>query len=231
MVKALDLTVETEGVHYVNENQTYVVVSLHEGFADLLAMQNLPLNMVYPAAEELFDWDHLGPYLHASQQPSLSRTSGPSAYRTLLRAGEAASGRGESLAVFPQGSILGIETAFTGGAFRTAEHLGVPVLPVVITGSAGVWDYPFGKELHFGSTVRMEVLPPIAANLAVSSANDLEYEMKERALQATPKPRHYIPARDGWWDDYRFEIDDRFPDLANAVEDHRAGVEKQTTVG
>jgi 1-acyl-sn-glycerol-3-phosphate acyltransferase len=218
----LGLTFETSGLHHIDPTCSYVVLPLHEGFADLLAIQRLPLPMVYAAAEELFEWEHLGPYLRASAQPSISRTNGPQAYRTLLRTGRAASARGESLVVFPQGTLLGIEMAFTGGAFRAAQHLDMPILPVVLTGASKVWDYPFSPRLHFGRSMRMEVLAPVPANLGVATAATLEAEMKSRALNASPGPRRYFPERDGWWDDYRFEIDPQFPEVAMAVAEHRA---------
>jgi 1-acyl-sn-glycerol-3-phosphate acyltransferase len=221
---ALGLTIETSGLHHIDPDRSYVVLPLHEGFADLLAIQRLPLAMVYAAAEELFEWEHLGPYLHASAQPNVSRTNGPQAYRTLLRAGNAATARGESLVVFPQGTVLGIEAAFTGGGFRAAQHLGIPILPVVLTGASTVWDYPFSAQLHFGRTIRMEVLAPVPAHLAVALAVELETEMKDRALSASPGPRRYVPQRDGWWDDYRFEIDPRFSELKRRVEQHRESI-------
>lgn len=221
---ALGLAIETTGLHHVDPSDSYVVLPLHEGFADLLAIQTLPLPMVYAAAEELFDWEYLGAYLQASAQPHVSRTNGPQAYRTLLRAGKTAAARGESLVVFPQGTVLGIETAFTGGAFRAAQHLDMPILPIVLTGSSGVWDYPFSTQIHFGRTVHMEILAPVPARNAVSMAHELETIMKDRAIDASPGPRRYVPERDGWWDDYRFEIDPRFPDLKERVAQHRASL-------
>lgn len=221
---ALGLKLETSGLHHVDPGHSYVVLPLHEGFADLLAIQAIPLSMVYVAAEELFEWEHLGPYLRASDQPGVSRTNGPQAYRTLLRAGAAAKANLESLVVFPQGTILGLETAFEGGAFRAAQRLGIPILPVVLTGASSVWDYPFDTSLHFGRTVRLEVLESVPPHLAVAQASDLEGKMKELALKATPPPRRYVPERDGWWDDYRFEIDSRFPELKEQVEQHRDSI-------
>jgi 1-acyl-sn-glycerol-3-phosphate acyltransferase len=219
---ALNLTVDTSGLHHVDSTRSYVVLPLHEGFADLLAIQHIPLDMVYAAAEELFEWPHLGPYLRASAQPSVSRINGPHAYRTLLRAGKAAAARAESLVVFPQGTVLGIETAFTGGAFRAAQHLDLPVLPVVLTGSSQVWDHPFSTQIHFGKTIHLEVLEPVPGRHAVALSGDIEAEMKDRALAASPGPRRYDPEKDGWWDGYRFEIDPRFADLRERVARHRA---------
>ena len=220
-MKAIDLTVDVYGLEHINTSRSYIVAPLHEGFVDLLALQHLPLEMIYATAEELFGWDHLGPYLHSSRQPCVSRTFGSSAYRAILRAGKQATARKESLVVFPQGTILGIETAFLPGAFKAAEYLDMPVLPVVLTGSANVWDYPFATRLTTGKTVRLEVLPPVPARHAVARARSMENTMKDIALASTPGPRRFVPSRDGWWDSHRYEIDSRFSDLHDALATRR----------
>ncbi len=217
----IDLTVDVHGLDNVDPERRYIVAPLHEGFVDLLALQHLPLDMAYTATAELFSWEYLGPYLTASGQTFIPHHSGTAAYRSLMTAGHTAAIRGESLVVFPQGSLLGIEIEFQQGAFRLAERLDLPILPVVLTGAATVWDHPFSTTLNFGRTVRLEVFPPIEAEAAVSSAAAVEWEMKERAMAANPQPRHFDPDRDGWWDDYRYEIDPRFADLRAAVAHHR----------
>jgi len=222
--RAIKLNIEVSGLEHVDPRRPYIVAPLHEGFTDLLALLRLPLDMVYAAAEELFSWDHLGPYLRASGQPVVSQGSGATSYRAMLRAGQQATERNESLVVFPQGAILGIEIAFQPGAFRVAEHLGVPVLPVVLTGSANVWDFPFSTRLNTGQSIRMEVLPPIAGASAMASARSTEEVMKDAALAAHPAPRRFHPDRDGWWDGYRYEIDDRFPALQQALAAHRSNL-------
>jgi len=223
--RAIRLDIEVSGLEHIDPSRPYVVTPLHEGFTDLIALQRLPLNMIYAAAEELFSWDYLGPYLRASGQPVVSQGSGASSYRAMLRAGKEATARNESLVVFPQGTVLGIETAFQPGAFRVAQHLDVPLLPVVLTGSASVWDFPFSTRLNTGGSIHMEVLAPVAGRDAVKRAHSIETAMKDRALEADPAPRRFDPARDGWWDGYRYEIDSRFPDLRDAVADHRSRAE------
>jgi 1-acyl-sn-glycerol-3-phosphate acyltransferase len=34
-------------------------------------------------------------------------------------------------------------------------------------------------------------------------------------------PRHYMPARDGYWDGFAFEVDPAFPALAADIARHR----------
>lgn len=65
------------------------------------------------------------------------------------------------------------------------------------------------------------MLEPVDASEVLHCAGAIESEMKERALAATPGPRRFNPDRDGWWDDYPYEIDPAFAELADRVAEHR----------
>jgi 1-acyl-sn-glycerol-3-phosphate acyltransferase len=218
---AADITVETHGLHRIDPHEQYVIAPLHEGFSDVLALSLLPLDIAYSVTEELFEWKMLGRYLTASGQSPVTLDDRAAAYRTMARTAERAFSLGESYVVFPQGSILGIEIAFHQGAFRLSARTRRPLLPVVLTGSARVWEHPFSSNLNLGQTIRMEILDPVDAVDAVHCASEVERDMKQRAVQAIPGPRRFEPDRDGWWDDYPYEIDPEFPDLAGRVAAHR----------
>ncbi|GMQ92795.1 MAG: hypothetical protein BMS9Abin12_0272 [Acidimicrobiia bacterium] len=222
--RAADLTIETHGMHRIDPSEQYVVAPLHEGFADVLALGRLPLDLSFSAAEELFEWRLLGRYLTASGHSPVSINDGATAYRSMIRAAEQTFARGESYVVFPQGSILGIETAFHQGVFHLSARSGRPLLPVVLTGGSTVWEHPYSSNLNFGQTIRLEILDPVFATEVLHCAREIEVEMKEKALQAIPGPRHFDPNRDGWWDDYRYEIDPSYPDLALRVAEHRSAL-------
>lgn len=131
--------------------------------------------------------------------------------------------QGSSVVVFPQGSILGVEAAFNSGGFRIADRLGLPVLPVVLTGTHRVWEHPYSAQLRFGCRVGMTVLEPLLPGEAVTSARSLEKEMKRIALEDRDAPaRRYDPDRDGFWDGYAFEIDPDFPEVAESIRRHRS---------
>lgn len=130
---------------------------------------------------------------------------------------------GESLVVFPQGRILGIEIDFKLGPFALARALGHPILPVAVTGGHRVWEHPFTPRLRYGERASLQVLPPIAADLVQACrADDLRCEVQRR-LKATalsggmPPPRRFVPGRDGYWDGYDFKIVPAFSDLAEEV--------------
>ncbi len=225
---ALRLDLRIEGA--VPAGGPYVVVSLHESLVDPLAILALPLPLRWLVRDEILTWHDVGPHLRAAGHIALSPEQGRTAYRRMLRGAAEAFAAGESLAVFPQGTLLGIETRFAPGAFRLAERLGRPVLPVVLTGTHRVWEHPFGPRLRFGQEAAMRVLAPVSiAELRASGhsavRDRVEREMKAAALDGTgPPPRRFDPRRDGFWDGYRYEIDAAFPDLARQVAEHRAAI-------
>jgi len=220
--RLLGLRLEIDGLDHIDPAERYVVAPLHEGFADAIALLHLPLDLRFIARDELADWRVLGSALRSGGHPVVRPEQPVSAYRTMLsRSPEILAV--DSLVVFPQGALLGVEAAFTPGAFHLARRSDRPLLPVVIAGTHRVWEHPFTPVVRFGQTVRLEILPPVAPDVAVDRMPDIEREVKRRALGGSPGPRRYLPERDGWWDGYRFEIDPAFTDLAARVEAHRAG--------
>lgn len=205
----------------------FVVVALHESLLDVPALLTLPLGLRFAARDEIFGWPLVGPAITRLGHLGIRPESGAAAYRTLLARGQAVLDGGESLALFPQGSVLGIETDFQPGAFALARHLRAPLLPVVLTGGHRVWEHPFGPTLRYGVPVGLRVLPPVPAAEVVTTAPEtlrvrLQREMKAVALSGTlPPPRRYVPERDGFWDGYRFDIDPAFPRLRAQVQARR----------
>jgi 1-acyl-sn-glycerol-3-phosphate acyltransferase len=94
---------------------------------------------------------------------------------------------------------------------------------VVLTGSHRVWEYPYSPLVRYGQTMTMQVLKPINASQLADRAGELESEMKQLALASSVSPRHFDPEVDGYWDDYDYEIDPDFPQVAELVARHRAG--------
>ena len=100
---------------------------------------------------------------------------------------------------------------------------GLPVLPVVITGTHRVWDYPFSQTFRYDRSVTLHVLEPVPADrLSRTAMRRLERQMKGVALAAPNPVRRFVPARDGWWDGYRFAIDPDFAELHAAFTARRS---------
>ncbi len=225
MRAALGIRLDVGGLGNVDAGERYVVAALHESVVDPVVVARLPLPLRWVVRDEIVGWPDIGPYLRASPHIAVRPERAVGALRRVLRAGEAAAAAGASLAIFPQGTLLGIETRFARGAAVAAAHLGMPLLPVVVTGTHRVWGHPVTPRLRFGQEVGLRVLPPIAPADALERWRDVESAMKREALGGgLPAPRRYEPDRDGWWDGYRYEIDPAFAELADRVAAHRRQV-------
>ncbi len=190
-----------------------LVVALHEGLADAPCLAMLPLPLRFVARREIFGWDRIGPALRGCGHIAIEPERGAAAYRDLARGARDALAAGDHVVIFPQGCLLGIQTAFLPGAFHLARRLAVPILPIVITGSHRIWEHPFSPRLRYAQAVALQVLPPIGADVTRNAdpeqlRRDLQRQMKQAALApGRPAPRHYVPSRDGDWPGFHFEID------------------------
>ena len=220
--RLIGLRIHVEGIEHIDPKEQYVVVSLHEGFADGLALYHLPLRLTAVARDELAEFPLLGGHLKRGRHIFVRPERPMDAMRTLFRNARAAFEDGDSILIFPQGSILGVELAFQAGAFCLANRLGRPVLPVVVTGGHRVWEHPFSPTLRLNQKLSVRVLAPVAPEEAVSRRGEIERHMKQVALSSATPPRRFDPGRDGYWDGYRYEIDPAFPELARRVAGHRA---------
>ncbi|MGI9584896.1 MAG: 1-acyl-sn-glycerol-3-phosphate acyltransferase [Acidimicrobiia bacterium] len=230
--RAVNLSINVSGLDAIAPDTQYLVLPLHEGFADVIALLDLPLNMQFVVRDELFSWPRLGRYLKASHQIPIADDPTISQLRRLYRDIELALASGDSLVLFPQGSVLGIEAAFGEGALRIARRFNTEILPIVLTGAHRVCDLPFSTTVHFGQTIEMHVLPPIVpGTLDASGYRAIERRMKHIAMNESTVPvRRFVPERDGWWDDYNYQIDEDFPDLHQQVLDRRLRVARRESM-
>jgi 1-acyl-sn-glycerol-3-phosphate acyltransferase len=211
------------GSKHIDPSRQYLVMPLHEGFVDVPTLLHLPLDLRFTVREELFSLPNVGPYMAATRQLCIPDEPSIGDYKDLYTDIAAAVTNGDSIVVFPQGSVLGVEVAFKPGVARIARRFGLPVLPVVISGTHRVWEYPFTQTVRFGQRVAMTVLPPIEpADASLERVRHAERQMKSLALLDTEAPvRRFIPERDGWWDGYAFDIDGDFTELDSRVARHR----------
>ena len=220
LLEALDLRIEAGGLEHVGKGP-FIVMSLHESLVDVpVLIDQLRLPLTFVARAELERELPIKGFLEASGQ-ILIRPEAPDSRRIMLRGAAQMAAQGRSVAIFPQGSVLGIETAFRSGLLSLAQQLDLPVLPVALWGAAAAWQYPFSPSVRRGVDVRMEVLEP----RRLGSAEELrvvEREMKQLALaDSRVVPRRYVPERDGFWDGFKFEVDSDFAEVAAAVAAHR----------
>ncbi|WP_237724663.1 lysophospholipid acyltransferase family protein [Deinococcus alpinitundrae] len=230
----LQVKLELRGLEHLGPDaaisRPYLIAALHEGIADVLCLLQLPLPMRFVARQEIFGWPEVGPAITRLGHVAINPEHPLGGFRELWRRADEILAGGESLAIFPQGTVIGIQSDFQRGVFELARRLSAPILPVAISGSHRVWEHPFSPTLRYGQRVALTVLPPISAEEVRTSDLDALRIRTRRAAKAAalapgrPPARFFEPDRDGYWDGYQLDIDPDFPELARKMAEHRAAL-------
>ncbi len=166
-----------------------VIVANHASYADGVILQGyLPPRFSYVIKGEMRRFPIVGFLLRRIGSKFVERFEASGSARDarqLLRAASA----GESLALFPEGTFVeepGLGR-FRSGAFAAAIKAGVPVVPVVISGSRRL--LPAGRALPRRSQLRVEVLNPIdPAENAFGSSKSLADLARRKILEVLDEP-------------------------------------------
>ena len=147
----LDVRLELRGLDNIGQGP-YLIASLHEGIADVLCLLRLPLPMRFVARREIFTWPETGRVITRLGHLSINPEHPLGGFRDLWRGAQTILGGGESLVTFPQGAIADIQSDFQRGVFEVARRVGVPILPVAISGTHRVWEHSFAPTLRYGQS-------------------------------------------------------------------------------
>ena len=166
-----------------------VVVANHASYIDGVIVQGyLPPSFSYVIKGEMQNFPVVGLMLRRIGSKFVERFEASGSARDarqLLRAASA----GESLAFFPEGTFIkepGLGR-FRPGAFAAAIRAGVPVVPVVISGSRRI--LPAQQKLPRHGHLRLDVLNPIEpSNAAFASSKALAELARRRILEVLEEP-------------------------------------------
>ncbi len=162
----------------------FVVVSNHESFADILLISHLPWEMKWLSKAELFRIPILGWTMWLVGDIPVRRGFGPSAIEAMERCRRALDNR-VSVMIFPEGtrSKTSELLPFKDGAFRLAIEAGVPILPLVVSGTGTALrkhDWRFGR-----SDAEVRVLEPVeTAGLTLSDIPELKARVRHTIVAA-----------------------------------------------
>lgn len=149
-----------EGIQHVRPRQVYVVVSNHQSNLDpMVHIVGLPLPLRFLAMKELFDVPLVGRAIRTIGMVEVDR--GDPDMRGISEGTRRALSSGVSVVVFPEGQTSGDGSVgrFHTGAFAIAVANGVPILPVTLVGTRGIWA-PGSNAIRRG-VVRVVVGEPI----------------------------------------------------------------------
>ncbi len=138
----------------------YMIVSNHQSFADIVVLAGLPISFRWVSKSGVFMVPIFGWLLYLNGHIALRRGDFVST-RTMLRRCCDVLSRGLSILMFPEGtrSIDGKVQAFKEGPFRVAKQMGVPIVPIAVTGTRGILAKG-AKKITFRADVTIRVLAP-----------------------------------------------------------------------
>jgi 1-acyl-sn-glycerol-3-phosphate acyltransferase len=153
--------VEVTGEEFIETGESYIIVSNHRSYIDILVAQSaLKIPFLWLAKGELFRIPVFGLAMRILGHIPVEREKFFTASRSLARAEEALRD-GKSVWVFPEGTRTPRKELgrFKRGAFLLAVSTGAPLLPVALVGSDGIFEGPIRITPR---RVRVIVMAPVS---------------------------------------------------------------------
>ena len=129
--------VRVEGRERIRPDRTYVMVANHQSFLDILVLFRLFRHFKWVSKAEMFRIPCIGWNMVLNRYVRLRRGS-PESIARMMTACEQHLADGSSVIIFPEGtrSPDGRLRGFKHGAFTLARKAKVPLLPIVVEGTA-----------------------------------------------------------------------------------------------
>jgi 1-acyl-sn-glycerol-3-phosphate acyltransferase len=153
--------VRLKGFEHFDSLQSCILMPNHQSNFDIpVLLGRIPIQFRWLAKAELFKIPIFGRGMRGCGYISIDRSNRKSAFRSLKEAARKIRD-GVSVLIFPEGtrSTDGQIIAFKKGGFVLAVDAGVPIVPIVISGTRAVM--PKGRLLIESRDVVMEILAPI----------------------------------------------------------------------
>lgn len=179
------MVVTVTGRENIAPGQSYVIVSNHQSQYDIFVLYGwLGVDFRWVMKQELRRAPMIGVACERVGHIFIDRSNARAAARSLERAKSKITG-GTSVLFFPEGtrSRTGELGSFKRGAFQIAADLGLPILPVTISGTRKI--LPPGTLDLFPGRARMVVHEPVrVGDQGQGSVRDLVEEVRTRVASA-----------------------------------------------
>jgi len=177
--------VTTTGMSHLDPSKSYIYMPNHLSNFDIpVLMAYLPVQFRWLAKAELFKIPLFGYTMKRAGYISIDRSNRRSAFESLKRTA-AALRSGVSVLIFPEGtrSRDGNLAPFKMGGFVIAVESGVPIVPVIITGT---WEIMSKDGLRIKpGEVTLEIKPPVESQHHTRKTRQLLVD-KVREIISTP---------------------------------------------
>ncbi|MFO7962692.1 MAG: lysophospholipid acyltransferase family protein [Desulfobacterales bacterium] len=172
-----NVSVIVSGSENIVPGKPYIFMANHQSNFDILALfAGLPVQFRWLAKAELFKIPIFAQGMRGCGYISIDRSNRESAFRSIREASEKIR-NGASVMIFPEGtrSMDGNLLPFKKGGFVLAMGSGVPVIPMIITGSQNIMPK---KQLSIRSgCIALDILEPI-------ETSSPEFKNKDELLQS-----------------------------------------------
>lgn len=162
LLKIAGVKVEVNGLEKLTPGESYIFISNHASLLDIPAVcLGLPFQLRFLAKKELFKIPIFGPALLSAGHIRIDRGNLESAVQSLKKGAVALKERGYSALVFAEGtrSLNGKVGKFKKGGVILALSMGIPIVPLSISGSALL--APKGDYMVKPGTIKLTVGMPI----------------------------------------------------------------------
>jgi 1-acyl-sn-glycerol-3-phosphate acyltransferase len=159
------IKVIVEGLDQIDPAGSYIFISNHLSYIDTpTALANIPVQFRFLAKRGLFQIPLLGTHLSRAGHIPVPRDDPRGSVKTMQLAAEVIQKKKISLLIFPEGgrSHHGVLRPFKEGGAYIAIRAGVPVVPIILTGTQLV--LPYGGGIVEPGTVKLRILQPIPTN-------------------------------------------------------------------
>jgi 1-acyl-sn-glycerol-3-phosphate acyltransferase len=184
----IPMQVRVEGREHVDPQQSYVLVSNHQSQCDILVLYGwLGIDFKWVMKQELRKVLGIGVACERLGHIFIDRSNHAAAIATLEGAKTKIVG-GTSVIFFPEGtrSRDGKLRPFKKGAFRMALDLGLPILPLTVTGTRDL--LPTGTRDLVPGSVRLIIHPPVAIDgLGSDDCARLSAEVRDIIASGLPQ--------------------------------------------
>jgi len=139
-----------------------VIIANHQSMTDILALMGLPVPFKFVSKRSLFSTPFIGLMMRLMKYVAIERGRFPSMQEMMVRC-DGLLEAGQAVLIFPEGTYATGDTRlpFKRGAFRLAQKRGVPIVPVVVTGTRELV-FEDGFAFAARANVVVRVMPPMS---------------------------------------------------------------------
>lgn len=173
------------GMENIDPTKAYVMVLNHQSMVDIMSIYNLPLVFKWVSKKEVYRIPLVGRLLLMHGDIVINRASAKEAMQLVHSKGKEWLEKGASVAIFPEGtrSKDGQIHNFKAGAFLLAKDAGVPILPIVLSGTTTMlrkgtfW-------LNWRNRITIKVLEPVSREeVAERSIKEVMADVHDRMVE------------------------------------------------